>query len=30
VVVAEILRRGIAGVPAADLEAHLELEKPKS
>jgi shikimate kinase len=29
-VVAEILRRGIAGVPAADLEAHLELEKPKS
>ena len=28
-VVAEILRRGIAGVPAADLEAHLELEKPK-
>jgi shikimate kinase len=30
VVVAEILRRGIAGVPAADLEAHLELEKPKT
>ena len=30
VVVAEILRRGIAGVPAADLEAHLELQKPKS
>jgi shikimate kinase len=30
VVVAEILRRGIAGVPATDLEAHLELEKPKS
>jgi shikimate kinase len=30
VVVAEILRRGIAGVPAADLESHLELEKPKS
>ena len=30
VVVAEILRRGIAGVPAGDLEGHLELEKPKS
>lgn len=29
-VVAEILRRGIAGVPAADLESHLELEKPPS
>ena len=29
-VVAEILRRGIAGVPAADLETHLELEKPPS
>ena len=30
VVVAEILRRGIAGVPAADLESHLELEQPPS
>ena len=29
-VVAEILRRGIAGVPAADLVSHLELEKPPS
>jgi shikimate kinase len=29
IVVAEILRRGIAGVPAGDLEGHLELEKPK-
>ena len=28
--VAEILRRGIAGVPAADLDSHLELEKPQS
>ncbi len=30
VVVAEILRRGITGVPAAELDSHLELEKPKS
>jgi shikimate kinase len=29
-VVAEILRRGIAGVPGADLESHLELEQPPS
>jgi len=30
VAVAEILRLGIAGVPAAELDAHLELEKPQS
>jgi len=29
-VVSEILRRGIAGVPAADLESYLEPEKPPS
>ena len=29
-VVSEILRRGIAGVPAAELDSHLELEKPQS
>ncbi|HUL33249.1 MAG TPA: shikimate kinase [Candidatus Eisenbacteria bacterium] len=29
-VVAEILRRGIPGVPAAELDSHLELEKPQS
>ena len=28
-VVAEILRRGIPGVPAAELDSHLELEKPQ-
>jgi len=28
VVVAEILRSGIPGVPAAELDTHLELEKP--
>jgi len=28
-VVAEILRRGIPGVPAAELDTHLELEKPQ-
>jgi len=30
VVVAEILRRNIPGVPTADLDSHLELEKPQS
>jgi len=30
VVVAEILRRGIPGVPAAELDTHLELEKPQT
>jgi shikimate kinase len=29
IVVAEILRRGIPGVPAPDSDSHLELEKPK-
>ena len=29
-VVAEILRRNIPGVPTADLDSHLELEKPQS
>lgn len=28
--VAEILRRGITGSPAADADSHLELEKPQS
>jgi shikimate kinase len=30
VAVAEILRRNIPGVPAADLDSHLQLEKPQS
>jgi shikimate kinase len=30
IVVADILRSGLAGIPATDLDSHLEVEKPQS